>query len=93
MNTSVIRFKPVGFPGQRVQGSTLTEVRGRFELDGRNLADGKELTIDVYEGVMASDSEVDFMSDNFVELSLSGSMVTPAGKSEPYIIDFDKTLS
>jgi hypothetical protein len=79
--------------GQSISGSTLSEVRGEFVLDGRNLADGKELTITVDEGVVATDGEVDFMSDDFVELSLAGTMVTVAGKTQPYVVEFNKTLS
>jgi hypothetical protein len=79
--------------GQRITGSTRPEVRGEMVLDGRNLADGKELTITVHEAVVATDGEVDFMSDDFVELALGGSMVTPTGKSEPFIVDYGLTLS
>lgn len=79
--------------GQRIKGSTRAEVRGEMILDGRNLADGKPLTITVYEGVVATDGEVDFMSDDFVELAMGGTMVTPDGENEPYYVDYGQTLS
>jgi hypothetical protein len=79
--------------GQRVRGSTRAEVRGEMVLDGRNLADGRSLVITVDEAVVATESEVDFMSDDFVELAMSGTMVTQDGKSQPYIVDYGLTLS
>jgi hypothetical protein len=79
--------------GQTIDGSTLTEIRGELVLDGRNLADGKELVIKVDEAILASDSEVDFMSDDFVELELSGNMKTLAGKTKPYTVDYGITRS
>lgn len=79
--------------GQTINGSTRAEVRGQFILDGQNLADGKDITVIVDEGVVATDGEVDFMSDDFVELSLAGTMVTKAGKSQPYVVEVNKTLS
>jgi hypothetical protein len=79
--------------GQTINGSTLSEVRGEFTLDGKNLASGKELTIVVDEGVVATDGEVDFMSDDFVELAMTGSMITQSGKGQPYVVEYEKTLS
>jgi hypothetical protein len=79
--------------GQSINGSTLAEVRGEFMLDGQNLADGKDITVIVDEGVVATDGEVDFMSDDFVELSLAGTMVTLAGKAQPYVVEVNKELS
>jgi len=79
--------------GQRIKGSTRAEVRGEMVLDGRNLADGKPLTVVVHEGIVATDGEVDFMSDDFVELAMGGTMATPDGKNEPYYVDYGQTLS
>lgn len=89
----LIDYSHGAISGQKINGSTLAEVRGEFILDGQNLADGKDLTVYVDEGVVATDGEVDFMSDDFVELSLAGTMVTQAGKSQPYVVELGKTLS
>jgi len=78
---------------QRIKGSTRAEVRGEMILDGRNLADGKPLTIIVDEGIVATDGEVDFMSDEFVELAMGGTMATVEGQDQPYIVDYGQTLS
>ncbi|HAO23508.1 MULTISPECIES: hypothetical protein [unclassified Methylophaga] len=79
--------------GSRINGSTRPEVRGEFILDGRNLADGKELSITVDEAVVAAESEVDFMSDEFVLLEMSGTMNTLQGKNAPYTVDYGLTTS
>lgn len=79
--------------GSRINGSTRPEVRGEFILDGRNLADGRELSITVDEAVIAAESEVDFMSDEFVQLEMTGTMNTLAGKNQPYVVDYGLTTS
>lgn len=74
--------------GSRINGSTRPEVRGELILDGRNLADGKELSITVDEAVLAAESEVDFMSDEFVSLEMAGTMNTLSGKDQPYVVEY-----
>ena len=40
---------------------------------------------------MTSDGEIDFMSDDFIQPSFTGRMVTPAGKASPVEIEDDMT--
>lgn len=75
--------------GQRVKAGTKPQVIGQFFLDGRNLVDGRHMTILIHEANLTSDSEFDPVSDNFVSLSLKGRAITPVGKDSPLELDIN----
>ncbi len=76
--------------GKVIQGAVRPQLRARFLLDGRNLVDGSDSECEVFEAVVAPDSEFDFMADDFGEVTLKGKLVTPAGKDSPYDVRFPK---
>lgn len=73
--------------GQRISGATQTDLRARFTLNGRNLVDQKDCIVTVWEAVIAPDQEQDFLSGNFMTTSLSGTLKTPSGYAEPFLVD------
>ncbi len=79
--------------GDKIEGSTSYEVRGAMKLDGRNMASGKALQIEIDEALMVTDGEVDFMSDDFVTLDMTGRMITQTGKTSPYTVKYEVTES
>lgn len=70
-----------------IKGATAAAIRAEFILDGKNLADDTPTVVTVYEGVVASDAAVNFLSDQFLEIPLPGRLVTPAGRTEPFKIE------
>lgn len=76
-----------GTSGTRISGGTQSEVRVRIVFDGINMADGTECTAEVFEAVLATESEFDFLPDDFGVVTLSGNCKTPVGKDAPYIVD------
>ena len=79
--------------GNKIEGSTSYEVRGELMLDGRNLATGKAMQVFVDEALLVTDGSVDLMSDDFVELSMDGRMITQSGKTSPYEVRHEVTES
>lgn len=73
--------------GSRIDGATNTSVRAEFILDGKNLADDSACIVTCYEGVVASDAAVDFLSDEFISIPLPGRLVTPTGFTSPFKIE------
>ena len=73
--------------GSRISGATTPNMRARFTLDGRNMADLTDCQVIVYEAIIAPDQAVDLLSGEFVTTSLSGRMKTPAGYVSPFIVD------
>lgn len=73
--------------GTRIAGSTQTQLRAAFKLDGINQADGLPCIVTVHEGIIAADAAFDFLADDFNTVSLPGRMKTPTGFTEPYTVD------
>lgn len=67
-----------------IAGATSASIRAEFVLDGKNLADDTPCIVTVYEGVVASDAAVDFLSDQFLTVPLPGRLVTPTGQTSPF---------
>ena len=72
--------------GTVIRGSTLTEVRARIVFDGINQADGNQCTVNIWEAVVSADSAFDFLADDFGNVTLTGRLVTPSGKTEGYTV-------
>lgn len=73
--------------GTVISGATQTEVRAKIFFDGKNQADGSKCLVTVWEAIVAADSAFDFLADDFGTVSLTGSMKTPVGKTEPFIVE------
>lgn len=78
--------------GTRILGAVTPSIRARLLFDGVNLVDEKPARVTVWEVLLTPTSAVDLMSDNWVEVSLSGRMKTPTGKSSPFEIDLLDTV-
>lgn len=72
--------------GVLIRGGTRAEVRCYMLFDGVNQADGSECTVEVWEAIISAESEFDFLADDFNNVSLSGTVKTPQGKTEPYTV-------
>ena len=70
--------------GTKIAGSTQTQVRAQFRLDGINFASQLPVICDVWEAVLTPDSAFDFLQDKFAEISLKGRLKTPVGKTDPF---------
>jgi hypothetical protein len=79
--------------GNQVQGGAEPLIRGAFRLDGRNFANDSLVIVDVWEATLAPSSEFDFLADDFAPIEMSGSMTTPSGQNEPYVVRTDVVLS
>ena len=73
--------------GSRIDALVTADVRVRLVLDGRNLADGADCVVTVHEAVLAAEAVVDFLSGNFIDVPLTGRLVTPVGKTSPVQVD------
>ncbi|MBV5305564.1 MAG: hypothetical protein J0652_02600 [Desulfobulbaceae bacterium] len=70
--------------GSKITGATRPMVNVVLRLDGKNFADGSAVQVTVWRAQLRSDSEFDFMGEDFPELTFSGTMTTPADKSWPF---------
>jgi hypothetical protein len=72
--------------GKQIIAATQNEIRAQIRLDGKNLATQQKVEILVHEAVLVPSGELDVAGKKFVTFGLSGSLVTPAGQSGPFII-------
>lgn len=73
--------------GSTIMGSTETQVRAKFRLDGVNFVDNSPCVTTVHEAVLTPDKSFDFLQDNFASISLKGRMKTPTGKTAPFEVE------
>lgn len=73
--------------GSRIRGAVRPSLRTQIIFDGKNDADGSPMDAEIYEAVLTPDSEFDFLADDWGELQLTGTMNTPLGKTEPFIVN------
>ena len=76
--------------GTQIRGMTQAQLRARFKLVGKNFADDLPFVVTVHEAVIAADSALDFLQDDFAEITLPGRMKTPAGFTEPFTVNLTK---
>lgn len=72
--------------GKKVLGGRITQVRCQARLDGQNMVDGSAIEVDVHECVLGANNGFDFLGSDFTAITLTGKIVTPAGKTEGYEI-------
>jgi hypothetical protein len=74
--------------GTRLRGSTDAQLRCEVLFDGKNQVDGSPVEAHVWEAVLTPSDEFDFLADDWGQLTMTGKMTTPLGKTEPYTVDF-----
>lgn len=70
--------------GSKITAGTRSVVNVSMRLDGKNLATGADVLVTVWQAQLRSETEFDFMGEDFPELSFSATMVTPTGKTSPF---------
>lgn len=71
----------------KISGATNTDIRAKIIFDGKNQADGLPVVVTVWEAIIAADSAFDFLASDFNTVNLPGTMKTPTGKTEPFVVE------
>ena len=71
----------------KISGATNTDIRAKIIFDGKNQADGLPVIVTVWEAIIAADSAFDFLANDFNTVNLPGTMKTPTGKTEPFVVE------
>lgn len=75
--------------GNKVAGGTNSSIKVALLLDGENFANQSKVSVDVWEAVLAPQTGVDFLADDFATLELNGTLNTPTIKTSAYEINTD----
>lgn len=73
---------------KKILGSKKTEIEGALILEGVNMANSKACRVYVWQARLMPTSEVDFLSEDFTSITLEGTLLTPANKTEPYEVRY-----
>lgn len=74
--------------GKKILGGRVTQVRCQARFDGKNMADGAPIEVDIHECVLGANNGFDFLGSGYSAITLTGKIVTPAGKTEGYEVRF-----
>lgn len=72
--------------GDTIRGGVQPQVRARAIWEGVNMVDGQQIEVECWEAVLSSSNGFDFLADDFNGIELAGTLVVPAGKTEPYVV-------
>jgi len=79
-----ISYTHGGYTATLISGSTQPRVTFAVLFEGENQVTGETVEVEIDEAIVTPESPVDFLNDEFLELTLSGEMRTLAGAAAPY---------
>lgn len=75
------------FTGEKFDGELVPQRIFRILFDGQNEVTKKDILIEYHEVPIQAPQEIfDFLSEELLSLTLTGTPITPAGKTSPYTI-------
>lgn len=83
-----VSYAYAAMSGSLVRGAVRPQLRCSVMLDGKNVADDRPVICRVFEAVLTPSGEFDFLADDWNEVELQGRLVTPSGRSEPFVVEF-----
>jgi len=72
--------------GSKITAGTQSVVNVALRLDGKNLATGGNVLVTVWQAQLRSETEFDFMGEDFPDVTFSGTLITPTGQTWPFHI-------
>lgn len=72
--------------GWNIAAATQPSLRAWIQFDGKNQENNEDIECEIWEVVLTPDAGFDFLADDWNEVPLTGAMVTPAGKTEPFVV-------
>lgn len=73
--------------GAKITAGTQSVVNVALRLDGKNLATGGNVLVTVWQAQLRSETDFDFMGEDFPEVTFTGTLITPTGKSWPFQVE------
>ena len=73
--------------GSRIRGAVRPQIRARLMLDGRNMVNDRPVIVTVDEALIRPTEAVDFLSEEFVSVPMTGRMRTLPGKTSPFTVE------
>jgi hypothetical protein len=87
--TLEVNYTYASMTANKVTGGTDSSIKVALMMDGKNLADDSKVMVNVLEAVMTPETGVDFLSEEFATLEMTGTLNTPAGSGSSYTVEVD----
>jgi len=82
-----VDMKSSAYTGFLTRGAVTPKIEAYIVVDGENQADGDNVELEIDRAHLTATSPVDFMSDKFSELEMTGFMQTLPNKTEPWRLE------
>lgn len=80
----LVDYAKAAVSGYSIAAGTQPSLRAWVLFDGKNQESGENIECEIWEVVLTPDSGFDFLADDWNEVPLTGTMVTPTGKTNPF---------
>lgn len=81
-----VSYSALALAGDIIRGGVQPQVRARAVWEGVNMVDNQYMECEAWEAVLSSSNGFDFLASDFNGIELSGTLVVPTGKTEPYVV-------
>ncbi|HEB76899.1 MAG TPA: hypothetical protein ENI90_00030 [Methylothermaceae bacterium] len=83
----LVDYNTLAFAGSRIIGAKKAAVEMEILFDGRNEITGENVFLHIYDAKIRPSEGFNFLSQEFVQAQFEGELITPAGKTEPFIVE------
>jgi len=80
----LVDYARAAMDGWTIAAQTQPSLRAWILFDGKNQESGEDIECEIWEVVLTPDAGFDFLADDWNEVPLTGTMITPAGKTNPF---------
>lgn len=86
----VCAYSTGGYSGSVIKGGTNPDVTMKIIMLGTNLVTQEPVRVEIGKAIMTPESGVDFLSEDFTELQLTGVANVPDGAVEAYTVELNR---
>ena len=86
-DTVLVDYTYQTFSLLRIRGGVAPQQSFYIEGDLKNRPDASDLKLTIYQANLATDGDVDLFSSEPLTVTLTGNLITPEDKTEPYVVD------
>lgn len=79
--------------GTRIKGNVKPFVTAALLMDGQNLVDGRAMHLEIPSCTLSPSSELDFLSENAIEVTLAGELQIKQGETAAFYVDFPEPVA
>jgi hypothetical protein len=88
----LVDYASGGVSGIRITGGTESQINVAIKLVGKNLVNDNGVVVDVWDAIISPNSEIDFLSDDFSNIQLTGRIQLDESKGNGYEVTTERVI-